>query len=289
MDLTLYWFMFPIGILVATIAMLSGIAGAALFMPFFLLVLPILGNEYELASPVTAIAAALITCTFGFASGFVGYFRKKLIDFDQGWKFLRFSIPLAILGALICPMIDENYIRGLYGALMLVLAWILLKKDIAGSESLTVASAETPNSKTKVSSDGKMYSYFPYSIQKIPTIAGGFLTGLLSTGIGEMVMPQLIKGGKFPVPVAAATSVIVVSLTFLFASGTHIYILINEGGAQAIPWHLVIYTIPGVLIGGQLGPALQGKISRTKMIRGISIVFIVIGIAMGITFIQSFR
>ena len=31
MDFTLYWFMFPVSILVATCAMLSGIGGAALF------------------------------------------------------------------------------------------------------------------------------------------------------------------------------------------------------------------------------------------------------------------
>ena len=33
MDFTLYWFMFPVAILVATAAMLSGIGGAALFTP----------------------------------------------------------------------------------------------------------------------------------------------------------------------------------------------------------------------------------------------------------------
>ena len=73
MDFTLYWFMFPVSMLVATTAMLSGIGGAALFMPIFLLIFPLLGPEYPLTSPVAAIAVALLTETFGFSSGFVGY------------------------------------------------------------------------------------------------------------------------------------------------------------------------------------------------------------------------
>ena len=73
MDFTLYWFMFPVSILVATCAMLSGIGGAALFTPIFILVFPLLGPEYVLGSTIAAIATALITQTFGFLSGFIGY------------------------------------------------------------------------------------------------------------------------------------------------------------------------------------------------------------------------
>ena len=45
--------MFPISICVATTAMLSGIGGAALFIPIFVIIFPILGPEY----PLTTAAA----------------------------------------------------------------------------------------------------------------------------------------------------------------------------------------------------------------------------------------
>lgn len=66
MDFTLYWFMFPVAIVVATCAMLSGIGGAALFTPIFVLIFPLLGPEYVLASTTAAVGTALITQTFGF-------------------------------------------------------------------------------------------------------------------------------------------------------------------------------------------------------------------------------
>ena len=91
MDFTLYWFMFPVSIIVATCAMLSGIGGAALFTPIFILVFPLLGEEYVLASTMTAVAAALFTQTFGFLSGFIGYYRRKLIDYQLARRILRIS------------------------------------------------------------------------------------------------------------------------------------------------------------------------------------------------------
>ena len=100
MDFTLYWFMFPVAILVATCAMLSGIGGAALFTPIFILLFPLFGPEYVLQSTMTAVAAALFTQTFGFLSGFIGYWRRKLIDYGLAVRFLRISVPLALVGAL---------------------------------------------------------------------------------------------------------------------------------------------------------------------------------------------
>ena len=286
MDFSIYIFMFPVAILIATTAMMSGISGAALFMPIFLLVFPLLGSEYVLNDPVTAIAAALLTSTFGFASGFVGYYRKKLIDFKQAKSFIVYSIPMAIIGALVSHQIEPVYIRLVYGILVLGLAFLLFRKtktDPKHKEN----SIKPTESREIISKDNHTYQYRLFSARAIPTGIGGFLSGLLSTGIGEVVMPQLVKQGRIPVPIAAATSVLVVILTVISASFTHITALINQGGVEAVPWNLVCYTIPGVIIGGQIGPRLQGRFSSSIMTRGIAIVFIIIGIAMLMTVISK--
>lgn len=299
MDLTLYWFMFPVSIMVATTAMLSGIGGAALFMPLFILIFPLLGPEYPLASPVAAIAVALLTETFGFSSGFVGYYAKRLIDFGLSKTFLFVCVPAAIAGALLSHVIDPTLIRFAYGFLVLILAVILFRGHEVPTEEMydedmftdddgrlgsevnkeIVYNAKRGQRET-VGRDGRVYRYDMYHARKAPTGLGGFLTGLLSVGIGEVVMPQLVKGGKVPVPVAAATSILVVIITVFSASFTHIATLITEGGVDAVPWHLVMYTIPGVIIGGQIGPRLQGKIHSHTMEKVIGGVFAVIGIAM---------
>jgi uncharacterized membrane protein YfcA len=74
--------------------------------------------------------------------------------------------------------------------------------------------------------------------------------------------------------------VAVVIVTAVCASFTLIGQLVSEGGVEAVPWHLVAYTIPGVLIGGQIGPRLQGRISHRAMELAIATLFVLLGIAM---------
>jgi uncharacterized membrane protein YfcA len=129
---------------------------------------------------------------------------------------------------------------------------------------------------------GRTYTYHVprQGMGAIATSIGAFLTGLVSTGIGEVIMPQLVKRNRVPVAVAAATSVLIVIATAAAASVTQVGGLIAKGGITAVPWNLVCYTVPGVLIGGQLGPLLQGRVSQAVMIRAIGTLFVIIGLAM---------
>lgn len=288
MDFSLYWFMLPVSMLVATTAMLSGIGGAAMFTPIFLIGFPLLGPEYLMPSAVAAIGVALLTETFGFSSGFVGYFRKGLIDFRGAMPFIVTGVPFGIFGALVAQDLPGPVIKGAYAILMLAIAIILYRHHgspvVAPSgASPAIGDGQTGRPMHTISSrDGTVYR-FPRPRQGIGAMAtgvGAFLTGIASVGIGESVMPQLVRRNGVPIPVAAATSVFVVIVIVAATSFTLISELIREGGARAVPWHLVAYTIPGVIIGGQIGPRLQGKIPVRTMELGVATLFLAISIAM---------
>jgi len=292
-DWTIYWFMFPVAMCVATTAMLSGIGGAAMFAPIFMIIFPILGPEYSLQSIAAAIGVALLTEVFGFSSGFVGYYRKRLIDFKSAIPFIIVGVPIGIVGAILLGTLGkhEEVLRGSYALLMLVLSYIIIKHHepktvdhesktpISGNDGFGVGGPM----RTIQDRDGRVYNYrVPHQGKgALATGIGGFLTGLLGVGIGEVVMPQLVKRNQVPIPVAAATSVFVVIVVVASASFTQITTLISQGGLNAVPWNIVIYTIPAVIIGGQIGPRLQGKVSQRSMEKGIGYLFLLIGIAMG--------
>jgi hypothetical protein len=287
MDFALYWFMFPTAILVATTAMLSGIGGAAFFTPIFLIVFPLLGPDYPLHSTIAAIGAALLTQTFGLASGLFGYWRKGLIDYRSALPFIAVAVPVAVAGALASQFVQGTVLKAAYGTLMVVLAVVMLRRPIAVGDQdpeahLDATLSPVRSFRTIRDRSGREYS-FPVPRQGLGVIAtsvGAFLTGLVSTGIGEVIMPQLVKRNHVPVAVAAATSVLVVIVTAAVASATQVWGLMAKGGIAAVPWNLVFYTVPGVLIGGQLGPLLQGRISQHAMVRAIGILFFVIALAM---------
>jgi len=280
LDFTLYWFMFPVSIIVATCAMLSGIGGAAFFTPIFILVFPLLGPEYVLESTLAAVGAALFTQTFGFLSGFVGYYRRKLTDYALAWRILRVAVPAAVLGALAASMVHDSLLLACYAILVGILAFVLWRNPIPGNKPHS--NQEVQKMRELTDSRGHTYSY------EVPKLAvrndaltgiGAFLTGMVSVGIGEVTISQLTRKGV-PIAVAAATSVLVVIVTVVFASTTLFAQLIQAGGWTAVPWNLLLYDIPGVLIGGQIGPRLQGRISQHTMRRSISLVFVVLAIAM---------
>lgn len=283
MDFTLYWFMFPVSICVATSAMLSGIGGAALFTPIFILVFPLLGAEYALGSTVAAIGTALLTETFGFTSGLIGYHLKRTIDFQLARQFLKVSVPAGIVGAFLAHLVHDGLLIAGYALLVLGLAVVHVFFEYEGVPTHSSAEpASAGNLRIVIDSDGREYRYrAPAQGVRggIFTAVGAFLTGMVSVGIGEVIVPQLTKRGV-PVAIAAATSVAVVIVTAVCASFTLIGQLVSEAGLAAVPWNLVAYTIPGVIIGGQIGPRLQGRISHRTMELSIAGLFVVLGAAM---------
>jgi hypothetical protein len=289
MDWTQYWFMFPIAMCVATSAMLSGIGGAALFIPIFVIIFPLLGPEYPLATSA-AIGSALMTEVFGFSSGFIGYYRKRLIDFKSAIPFVCASVPVAIVGALMFGVLQEQelLLKGAYAALMLVLCPVILRhtppRDMLAESADNDAVNANAEIREIIGRDGQSYKFRKPKqgiIGSFFTSVGSFLTGFLGVGVGEVILPQLVKRNRVPVAIAAATSVFTVIVTIAAASFTQIAALIDAGGLDAVPWNLVCYTIPAVIVGGQIGPLLQGRIAQRKLEKAIAILFGIIGLSMG--------
>ena len=144
---------------------------------------------------------------------------------------------------------------------------------------------------TLVDSDGTRHAYAAPRADVVAVVAtalGGALTGLLSVGIGESVVPQLTRRGaageRVPLPVAAGTSVSVVIVVALAAAAAQAASLYGGGGggggaALAFPKNLVCWTVPGVVCGGQIGPRLQGKLRQSVAERGVGVVFVCVGVA----------
>lgn len=281
-DWTLYWFMLPVGAGVATAAMASGIGGAALFMPLFLLVFPVLGPAYPFASVAAAVGAALVLELFGFTSGIAGYMRRHLVHFETGIRVLRVAVPVAVVGSLVAHWFDPDLLRVAYAALVLVLAVVLWREH--GSEDQVDAQWQKDHSLHDHLEDASGETYHFHHDVTPTTVAtttvGAFLTGLISVGIGEVTVSQLSRRSGLPMPVAAGTSVFIVTVVVFASSITHVVTLVNAGGVSALPLDLLLWTVPGVVVGAQIGSRLQGRVPERTVERAVAVLFAVIGVAM---------
>lgn len=289
-DWFVYWFMLPACVLIASLAMLTGISGTAMLTPFIILIFPLIG--VPVLTPAQAVGMALFTEFFGFASGTLGYHKERLIDYQTAKKLLLVSVPAIIGFSLIANLVSSLLLRGIYGGMMIALAVYLFlgsassvrNRELKGLPEAVGRIPRRNEDPTERVISSKRHGEFRYKVcdQKSGLLAcgtGAAMEGLVSVGLGELLMPNLVKRCKIPVAISAATSVFVIAITVLMGSVTSVLALVQKGGLGAVPWNLVLYTVPGAVMGGQIGSRFQGSISSTAMEKFIAALFIAVGVA----------
>jgi len=289
-DWTVYWFMFPACILIANVAIFSGISGAAFLTPLFLIGFPLMG--VPTLTTVGAIGTALFLEVGGFGMGVYSYMKLGLPDMRTVYKLGAVTLPLGLLGAILAHHAPAQLLRIAYGVCMLVIAWLLYSGHEASTTDATRACqtcAADPGVHVRqiTATDGKIYRFCPHTgmrLQRALSGGGAFLAGLISTGVGEATLPTLIRRSRFPTAVAAATSTLVVAATVIGAATAHMIQLAMVGGWKAIPWNLIVWAVPGALIGATTGPRFQGRINE----RASQLFFSVLFLLIGVTFLVAF-
>lgn len=287
-DWLVYWFMLPACIAIVSLAMMLGIDGTAILTPAVILVFPAL--SVPIVSPAAAVAAGLFTEFFGFLSGMIGYNKEGLIDYKVGLRLSAFAVPVIVVASLLAQFSPALVLKLVFGVLMVGLAAYLLltsKSTVRNAHlEATPATAdafprirESPEETVIRTKNGREYRYKVCDRTRGEAVCaiGSAFEGMISVGLGELLMPDLVRRCKVPVAVSAATSVFVMAVAVFAGSVTGIASLGVRGGASAIPWNLLLFTIPGAIIGGQLGAKAQGVLSSLTMERLIVAIFSIIG------------
>jgi uncharacterized membrane protein YfcA len=275
-----YWFMLPISVVFATVAMASGVEGATFFTPLFILALGLPAD--------IAIGTGLITEVFGFASGLFAYTRKRLIDFKLGIALLIVTVPMALIGTWLTAYVPADILKTILGVGLLAVAASFLRspepKDIVRADDAIEEEYGGEKAETCLTTrEGEQICYTVCNRAEGRLIAGvgGLFIGMISTGLGELNGYFLLQRCRVPSRVAVASSVFVVAVTALVASTGHFVKFVQTGGETLnTVLSLVIFTVPGVIIGGQIGPFVSSRISQHTLERALAILFILVAALM---------
>jgi Predicted permeases len=266
-----FWYMLPIGIVIATIAMGSGVGGATFFSPLFILGLGL--------SPELAVGSGLVVEVFGFGSGVYAYVRRQLIDYTVGGMLLSATVPAAIAGVVIAHFADADILKLILGmGLFAVAVSFLRAPDEETEEALDEMASENPDEAETclVTADDEEICYTVCNTTEGRLISGigGLFVGMVSSGLGELNGYFLLQRCRVPSSVSVATSVFVVAITALVASAGHIF-QVAQGGLTGLTTmgNLLLFTVPGVIIGAQLGPMLAQRVPDRVMEIGLGILF----------------
>ncbi len=224
-----YWIAFPAGIAIASMVSTVGIGGGILWMPFFLLFLKL--------SPETAVITSLLIQTAGKGSGSFAYLKKGLVDLKLSLLVLATAVPGILVGARLSNLLEPSAMELILGLMLLTTAFLF------------VSGHEPYDRQGETRADIRLI----YRRLWLPaTLSVG--SGLLSTGIGEWLIPVMKSRLNLRMANAIAASVFITFGTSVLAASAHLLM----GGKPALP--ILAWAIPGVLIGGQIGPRLAQRI-----------------------------
>ncbi len=274
---TQYWFLLPISTVIATLAMSSGIGGAVFFSPLFMIGLKL--------DPTTAVGTALATELFGFSSGLIAYARAKLIDYKLGMNLLMYSVPFAILGTVYGSEVRPDILKTIFAVGIIFIGYQLFaswrQEEREKAEETNRIEFEIEHESELQDRDGNLYKYTVCnkSTGRFFAAVGGAFVGMISVGLAELQEYHLVARCRVPTPVAIATSIFVVVVTVLVASVGHFYEFAVNAPKETLNQvvNIVLFTAPGVIIGGQIGPRLQKVLPADMMKVGISIMFVLVG------------
>jgi uncharacterized membrane protein YfcA len=180
------------------------------------------------------------------------------------------------VGALLAHRVDPTILKLVFGAGLLVLGGFLVfypaPEDCEPGEKAGFEDETGPETVIEAA-DGERFRY--RTCWRAPGVGlssiGGFVTGLISAGLPEIVTTQLIIRCRLPPRVAIATSVFVLAITAVVGAAIH--------ALSAKPvWYVVAWSVPGVLVGGTVGSRAGKFLPADRMETGLGVVFGAVGV-----------
>jgi uncharacterized membrane protein YfcA len=229
-----FWLAFPAGICIATMVTIVGFGGGILWMPFLLMALKI--------EPAAALLTSLLIQTAGTASGSFAFVRNRKADVRLALLLLVAGVPGLAIGAYVGHSLTLSHIGLIIGLISLGTALLFVssnqKYDDEGNERVELKRA------------------FRYS-----WIAGimAVMCGMLTINIGEWLVPLMQKRMHLRMSNSVATCVMITCGMSILGAIAHL-LMRSSPSLPAMLW-----AIPGVVIGGQIGPLLITKIDERQL------------------------
>ncbi|MEF8866723.1 MAG: sulfite exporter TauE/SafE family protein [Salinibacter sp.] len=270
-----FWYMFPLGIAMTAVGIASGVGGATFYSPLFILGLGL--------PPPLAIGAGLIVEACGFGSGVYAYLRRRLIDHRIVRAMLVATVPAALAGTLVAHYVRADILKSVLGmGLFAVAASFLRTPDAVSAARLNDLAEESPDAAgtclTTARGEEICYTVCNKTEGRLISGLGAFFMGAASSGLGELNGYFLLQRCRVPVRVSVATTVVVVAATALVASIGHIVQIGRQGLPKLVTMgNLLLFTVPGVVIGAQLGPMLADRVPDRVMEVGLGLLFTITG------------
>lgn len=256
-----------LGLIAAILGSIMGLGGGIVIVPALMIL-----NEYSPIltgiTPQVAVGTSLLVMIFTGLSSTIAYFKQKIVDVQSGLIFFIGSGPGALFGVWLNKDIDIDVFLIAFGTFIVFVSFILMIRNRIPPLKRRPKGIERKY-KTEAGQIVQ-YGFQPVVAVSIAFFVGMF-SGLFGIGGGSLMVPVMILLFAFPPHLAVATSMFLVFLSATVSSISHISL-------GNIDWFYAIALIPGAWVGGQLGAAINRRLTSGAVVMMLRVFLVIIGI-----------
>ncbi|UTR11636.1 sulfite exporter TauE/SafE family protein [Evansella sp. LMS18] len=256
-----------LGFAAAILGSIMGLGGGIIIVPA-LMVLSAYTVFFEGITPQTAVGTSLLVMIFTGLSSTLAYMKQKTVDYKAALIFFCGSGPGALFGVWLNKDINTNNFLVFFGCFIIIVSFILMVrkyiKPLKRRGTGIIRSYTAPGGETVT------YGFQP-SVAIAISFVVGMCSGLFGIGGGSMMVPAMILLFGFPPHLAVATSMLMIFLSAIVSSVSHI----SLGNVE---WLYALALIPGAWYGGKIGAAINRKMTSQAVVNMLRIFLVIIGI-----------
>jgi uncharacterized membrane protein YfcA len=298
-----HWYLLPVGFGIAVLAMSSGVSAGNFWVPVYLL--------WAAFEPPLAFWMTLATMLCGYGSGVARNLRQGTIDRGVIIRYLPLTVPAALIGGYLAPALNVSWLILLfgvfvlgYGVRMLVQAIRSIGQSGSSAPSNRPKSASTPTTGRECTSRDRASIRPPFQpspargegvkarlgtamMGGVIGLLGGLLLGLITVGLGELLLPRILAERKSLSPAAiVGSTVLVIFITSLVAALVRLNgpFLAALSQQRATLVGALLFAGPGVVLGGQLGPMMARHLNARALRWYVAIILLLVGLLMLLRF-----
>ncbi|SDZ60113.1 hypothetical protein SAMN05421736_12042 [Evansella caseinilytica] len=256
-----------LGLVASILGSIMGLGGGIIVVPA-LMILSAYSPLLSDITPQVAVGTSLLVMIFTGLSSTLAYLKQKKVDIQSALIFFAGSGPGALFGVWLNKDINTDFFLVIFGGFIILVSFILmvrkhikpLKRKPSGIKRKYITEA----------GETEEYGFQPVIAVSIAFIVG-MCSGLFGIGGGSLMVPAMILLFGFPPHLAVATSMLMIFLSAIVSSITHLSL-------GNVNWLYTLALLPGAWFGGQLGAAVNRRMSSDAVVHLLRVFLIIIGV-----------
>jgi uncharacterized membrane protein YfcA len=252
----------PLGLLIGLALGALGGGGSILTVPALVYVL---GQD-----PRAATTSSLIIVGVTSLIALTPHARAGRVRFGQGLMFGALGTAGSFAGSALSSYVPEQVLLTAFAGLMLVVATLMLRRSLRPGEA---AEDQDPTGEPFLTLR-PLTCACPRLAKVVVTATGvGLLTGFFGVGGGFVLVPALVLGLSFPMPVAVGTSLLVIAVN----SATALTARISTGGTH-LDWPLIAGFTAAATVGSLLGGRITSRVQPRYLTRAFAVLLVALAL-----------